>query len=767
MPDKENPNAQEEENRQQEQENQEADTDTAETAETEQEEGGQEEEAETPPSQAEPEHSHARHLPAEKEIYRETKRIARKYRRFRENNSLSGKDKRDEKSAEIEQDEDTVARNSHTEEELRKAAAKMSGKHKQRREELADKIKRETKEARENLSQARKDIAEAEMAEPILDLHSEVETTLRNVTQRKEDFQTVAGYAGVLQFVKRAEKTRKSFPEGRSLPRVQERLQELDTALGELRGAVNGLEAGLKPEVKKSAEKLVDRRERAAQITQALNRKYRSSSPLVRLIRKAQNLESPTVPNRSKSTMGEDAASFIDEHVTGSATDLLDDSLSLKFGDGDNRSSLVGAIKTALLALFKKKSVSEAAKENPKSMVFFDFIAPLLKIYLYCTNIKKFMKSQGTSEDEEKGMTEDIVSGAVDTTISSAEAVLSALDTFGVLKEIPMIGSLLGLMSNALSVVIQARRWHRQAKHRDAAAAQKAKLKEEMAKKRLKYAGKGITDAEGKELFGFMGVQLDQKKGVSEIHVVKNKDVAGKKGTPDPRVSSYTTTAEKQQASLETAAGAGTNIYTAMAALKQKKIEGTMSEDEQKKYYQMKTLKMLQEYRELKEAKYVSEKRIRQGQVELVHTGIDIAKNILNLFPGITEVIASALGIVNTVSKYAHKGFTALMQKGRDKGWWGDGTKTTAAKAAKRGGMASDIHKQMLFVAQYMNPEDQAPQKGTFAPLEGEISSTVEKRMDYLENITGDLSYKFHEMNMVKTKAELLEKMESAFSTGG
>ena len=192
-----------------------------------------------------------------------------------------------------------------------------------------------------------------------------------------------------------------------------------------------------------------------------------------------------------------------------------------------------------------------------------------------------------------------------------------------------------------------------------------------------------------------------------------------------------------------------------------------MSEDEQKKYYQMKTLQMIQEYRELKEAKYVSEKRIRRGQAELVHTGIDIAKNILNLFPGITEVIASALGIANTVSKYAHKGFTALKQLGRDKGAWGDGSKTTAAKTAKRGGMASDIHKQMLFVAQYMNPEDQAPQKGTFAPLEGEISSTVEKRMDYLESITGDLSYQFGKISMAKTKGELLKKMASAFSTGG
>ena len=44
----------------------------------------------------------------------------------------------------------------------------------------------------------------------------------------------------------------------------------------------------------------MDRRERAAQITQALNRKYRSSSPLVRLIRKAQNLEGTTATEPEK-----------------------------------------------------------------------------------------------------------------------------------------------------------------------------------------------------------------------------------------------------------------------------------------------------------------------------------------------------------------------------------------------------------------------------------------------------------------------------------
>ena len=39
--------------------------------------------------------------------------------------------------------------------------------------------------------------------------------------------------------------------------------------------------------------------------------------------------------------------------MIGGATDLIDDSLSLKFEDDDKRSSLVGAIKTALKALFK------------------------------------------------------------------------------------------------------------------------------------------------------------------------------------------------------------------------------------------------------------------------------------------------------------------------------------------------------------------------------------------------------------------------------
>ena len=137
--------------------------------------------------------------------------------------------------------------------------------------------------------------------------------------------------------------------------------------------------------------------------------------------------------------------------------------------------------------------MSDAAEENPKSMAFFDFIAPLLKIYLLCTKIKKFMQSKGTSEEEEDTMAEKVAADSLDITISSAEAVLNALEAFGVVKEIPILGSLFGLMSNALSVVIEARKWHRQAKHRDAADAQKAELKKKMAEKRLKYAGKGIT----------------------------------------------------------------------------------------------------------------------------------------------------------------------------------------------------------------------------------------------------------------------------------
>lgn len=719
--------------------------------------------ADTTPSSAKPKKTKkSTHLPKEKEILKETKSIAKKYTKDKVREIYVEKDL-DKKKEETAEDEKKVNSNKKTIGQLREAAEKMEGAHKTRREKLADQLDEATSTARTNISNAKRAIVERELCTQINGVYAEADDLKEDIKHHPEKYKEVAGYADLVQAVKKLKAQRDALPSLRSLPKAKDKKVLLDNTIKELNAEKNKVATAMNPDKKKKADKLVERRENAGKFTKALNQKYKESTPIVRLIRKARSLKDVAgeAQEEKKGALG--AAEFIDEHITGTATDIIDASLEYTYGEKSEKSSLVGAIKVALSALFGKKSISEAEKDVPQAMFALNMFAPLLKAFVLCMHVKQFMKAKERSNNETIEGIEGLGQETLDTLISGAETAIDFFNTIGVMDEIPILGPVLGLISNAVGAVIKIRGWFRAAKRRDDAAARKTELKKKMEEKRAKYAGMGIKDADGKELLGFVGKKT-VKTGFlwrdtgSKTHIDKKKD--------GQLTGGNVTTIEDQQKNLEQSL-TGKDIHASLADMKKHKMEGDLSEDDQKLYYQMKTMRMIQEYRELKETKYVNEKRIRSGQIELIHTALDVAKNILGLIPNITAVAGLVLGVVNAASKWAHTGFTFVKQKGRDKGWWGDGSKTTAAKAEKRGGMALDIFNQMIFVSGYMREASEAKTQGTFAELDPVTSSTVGKRMEYLDAISNDLSYKFSSLHLSKNKNDLLDKMASAFSREG
>lgn len=706
----------------------------------------------------------------ERKLLHRTEKIRDKYKDFSMKNSLNTEELREERSKEIQADRAEMTGNTETVSRLREEAREGSDRNRSKREKLAEDLQNATQDAKRNMDQAKLDIMDAREKQHIIGLYDDAYTILTNFQNDSNRFMTIARQAELIREVRRLEGEALKIPSmDHLLPKTGAMRQRFFETLGELVQEKERFSKKMGVDKTAAAEKLARKQEGAKELTEKLNSEYNERSPLVRLIRKAKKVENLTGEAPEEGTSAEGVLSFIDEHITGAATDVIDNALSLKFTEeGDNRGSLIGGIQTGILALLGKKSVSEAAEADTQSMDFFNWFSPVLKAVLLCMHIKEYLGTKGDMSGGEKvDGVEGLAGESVDAVIAGAQGVLTSLDSFGVLKEIPILGPIFGLISNAVGAAIKARNWHRLAGLRDEDSRRKAEIKEKMAIKRAKYEAKGVSTDDGQTLLGFMGTEtvktgIFSRKEEEKSHIAKDKDYEKEKTS----TKGYTTSVEAQHSELEKNLGSrnGVNIYESIAALKKKKNEVGLGKAEESKYYQLKSLKLIQEYRELKEAKYVNEKRIRNSKKELIHIGIDAVKNIVQFMPGWGNVASAIIGLGNTAAQYGEKLFTKAKQKFRDKGH-GDQTKTTTAKGYKRGGFANDIFNQMTFVGEYMNPEAEAGTKGTFADLEPATGDMVKKRVDYLDAITGTLGYSFVQMYQAETKTQLLDKMASAFGT--
>lgn len=595
-------------------------------------------------------------------------------------------------------------------------------------------------------------------------LCDKVQQLLENTQEDEEKYTSIGGYVKFIQKMEsledRQDNILSDLPNDAQGNQARQNLETKFSSLNDRKdNLANQMKTRFGSKAEEKAEELLDRKKNAEEYTKQLNDKYNEKTPIIRLIRKAKQIENVTgqAEEESKSSkffQGVDkVGEFVDKHITGSATSIVDSSLSMTYDKKDRRNSTTSALGVLWDILIGKKSLNDALESPSKAGEMFGFFTPVLKVYLFLRHAHKYFKTEENSQEEKIEGIEGLTGESLDTLISGVSPVVEILG-----GEMGPWSAILGLINNAVSVLFGARAWKRAAKHRDEADKRKAELKQKMAEKRLKYAGQELKDENGNELFSFMGIK--RKDGASDkIHIVKEAD------TGRDRITGGDTTLENQQESLESSWGQ-TDIYKKMKHLKKKKYKSGLSSEDKKNYYQMKAYMMIQEYKELKEAKYVNKKRIRGQVIGLVHTAVDITKNILKLVPGISSIAGSVLGIANTSSKYVHKGFTSLRQKGRDIGWW-ESEKSTTKKSEKRGKMAKNMFNQMIFAESFMNKEDEAQEKGTFQPLNGMTNTMLEKRMDYLSGLTDSLGYKFSSMHEAKNKEELLEKMASAFSMGG
>ena len=657
---------------------------------------------------------------------------------------------------------------------------------------LLDRLERICGEAMLRMGDAETAMNDSEKSMQLLDIYDEADTAKVNVERNPDQFKTMAGFTELLQFLHQIQAKRAGVGNCDGLAQAQDKAVMLDQTIAGLKEQVEQVKRSMDPKKAARAEKLVAKRENLSAKQEALNKKYHAKKPIVRLIRYAMKLNQKDDGDEDPEKA--DVAGFVDEHIMGNGMDVGDIAAQMVTGDDDSSATDVlggftaKAVKTAFRVLKGDLSIEQGEKLAEGCQGVLSFLAPVWKGYIALRNIKSYFKeTKNMSPDEKMEKQIEIVGSSFDAVISLFEPVLSALK---LATAIPFLGSLIGLCSNAVSALISIVQWDTNANRRDDALEKKEDIKEKMVEKNQKY--QADQDLKSENLLGFARMKTDVSffgKKTTSAHIHKNRsevqDRVQKRLGPGvllpfagdlavthvlnktidaPLAGTY----EAQEKDLEGEVGASGNMYARMAELKKKKTESEegLTKEEKQEYYKMKSLGMMRDYKALKEASYVNKKRIDAGAIELVHTAVDVAKNIADFFPGLGSLLAKILGMTNVGAKYLHKGFTAGKQKWRDAGWvGGDQTKTTAAKEKKRSGMAQAMYDQMLFVGDYMSPvPDSDP---TFTKLDPETGDQVEKRMDFLNTETSDLGSKFSELLTVGNKTTLLAKMASAFGREG
>ncbi|MFR5602445.1 MAG: hypothetical protein ACLTKI_08970, partial [Lachnospiraceae bacterium] len=632
------------------------------------------------------------------------KGLVKKYNGFKNKYVLSKSDVRAHKKQSIERDEMKLA-------EYRIYAANLdqegkkerhhSGRHKQK---IAGKIMDAVSRAEININQATKDMQAAEIWYNLQPVYNEVDDMVSYIKNRENEFRTPKDNANLIMFIKEKEAARKALSSNLEDAGLQGKFQMFDERMKELKHLQRVVEFGMPQALVDQSDKLVRRREKASDIQKSLNETYTERTPIVRLIRHANKVAyiGGEVEKEEKDITYK--AEKADEYG-GDLIGVVDDVLNPIFGDDDSRSSTMKALGAVWEVMKGEKSMDEAAKESSNMSKVLGFLAPALKIFILVQHFKEFIKNNGDMSEEEKivgvdGLAEETI-GAL---LGSGQAIIECI------KEIPFLGPMFGLIADGVGVIVQYRAWKRANGHMKEAHAEKEAVKKKMLAKKEKYAAMGVTTDGGKALFGFMGTRLEDASGIHrgqtvENHVHKRTSKKSFSHRNDHEIKKSEGTFEDQELTLRMNLGAagGANLSAEIARMKKSKDEGTLSDADRRRYYQMKTLSLMNEYKEMDEAQIINKNRRRQGAKELIHIALDAMKNILTLVPGVNSVIASAIGIVNTASRYMEKGALKLQQKGREKGWLGfNAERSETKKKINRTGMAEDLLGRMMLVGQYM-----------------------------------------------------------------
>lgn len=524
----------------------------------------------------------------------------------------------------------------------------------------------------------------------------------------------------------------------------------------------------LSPEDQKEMKK---RQEKSKILEQALNTKYNVASPIIRLIWKSKAVQGkhkiekePTGLEKAKDKVtsiketwdevNEDVSSVADpivEHQTDGETESLGDWLK-------------GHASTVIKWLTGKLHLDKAAEEvggvmdkaeafKEKLDELSDLFEPLVSAGKFIMGIGDFMKqAKDMSAEEIRRNMESILGDGLNFVVSNV------LKLVGLFKPVPFLGAIADLFANAVTIVQQVLQMIDRRHYKKEVTEKKELGKAQMVEKKEKYAQD--QDLKDLNLFGFAGTREESKgfitkKKINAAHIQNQKDKE-----KDPS----TLTLKDQADALEAELSGSGNIYDQLNEMKLRKNSGFLSAEEKQKYYKMKTLTRIREHKEMKEDKYVNEKRIRQNWVDIAHEGVSVVANICDLIPGYGTAVSKGLSFGNSVAKVGHKYGTKIRQKFRD---WTGSENSTENKAMRRSAMAENMYGQMLYVSNYMKEEGSTDPKEQLFSVGENSASKVSKQMNYLDMMSTTLSYQFSKMLGTENRDDLLDMMSSAFSREG
>lgn len=510
---------------------------------------------------------------------------------------------------------------------------------------------------------------------------------------------------------------------------------------------------------KEAQQEVQKKQEKSKILAQALNNRYNAASPIVRLIWKAkevngQRKEAANETWKDKFKKFKDKFEKVAEDVESIADPIVED---VTQGESEGLGDWLKSHALEVVKWLAGKLVSGGDKIVEKASNMFDQLSemfePLVSAGQFVMKAGNFIKkSKDMSGEEIRRNMETIMGKGVNFVV---EQVLKLVSLF---KPVPFLGNIAGLFSAVITTIQQVLQMIDRSSHKKRVDQEKELAKGQMLGKKEKYAqDEGLRDL---KLFGFAESRTEtrgvfRKREVVAPHLNKKRGEDAALGT---------VTYQEQAAALEEELGASGNIYDILQDMKMRKKAGQLNEEERKKYYKMKTLARIREHKEMKEDKYVNEKRIRQNWIDIAHAGVEAVANISGLIPAYGEAVSKGLSFANTVSKVGHKYGSKLRQRIRD---WVGSEKSTANKTKQRSAMAQNIYGQMMYVSQYMRPENSTNPREPLFTLGEQNASSVSRQMNYLDMLTTTMSYPFSKMLGADNEDDLLDMMSKAFSRQG
>lgn len=554
-------------------------------------------------------------------------------------------------------------------------------------------------------------------------------------------------------------------------PAAEERKKKIDERIQRHTEKLEELESKYMPEWEKHV--LKDKEKKSQDAVNELNSQYSSSTPLVRLLYKVLAIKDKRKPKETGWQKLKGKVSDVKEEYD-SVSEIKDDASDVWDSIGKMREGtffqpdeeeeeeegikewLTKHAKEFLGWIMGKAGASEKQQKIGKDVIehIANWFEPVISAVKLAKNIKSFMsKSKDMSKEEVSGF-------AMEVTGQSIEVIESGLGSVQkYIGEIPILGSIFGIVKDIVGLIDHIIKFANKIKFRKDTKKDKEDLKNRMMEKRQKYSMQEDTRDLG--LYSFMGMARvgpfwDRR---TTAHVKKSEGSA-KRGKEI--LVNGDATVGQQKTALTRAVGAGEsdNLYMQIAEMKAQKDRGELSLQERQKYYQMKTLRDIQEYQQLKEGKHTISKRIREESFELASGAVSLASNISGLFPGIGTAVSKGLSFANTVFGLIRKGTSFVHKRMQAR------SGAALRKQARNDAMAQNMFNQMLYVAGYLRPD----MEDNTAPLfhvGPESAKRVKTSMQYLDRTSTALSYKLSEMQEAEDRDSLMEMMANAFTTSG